>query len=123
MEKNLIERMVDFSGLVLMITKTLSEDYEGQHMCKQLVRSNTSASLNYGEAMGGESRKDFIHKMNIAIKELRESYMNMRIIKASALSSEEKLLNKAIDECDQLISIFVTSVNTAKRNDQERSRY
>jgi len=118
MDMNLLERMVLFSGLILKITRTLSEDYEGSHMRKQLVRSNTSTSLNYAEAMGGESRKDFIHKMNIALKELRESFMNMKIIRVAELSTDKKLLDKGIDECNQLISIFVASVNTAKRNNK-----
>lgn len=118
MDKKLLERMVVFSGLVLKITRTLSDDYEGNHMRKQLVRSNTSASLNYAEAMGGESRKDFIHKMSVALKELRESFMNMKILRVAELSRDEKLLDEGIDECNQLISIFVASVNTAKRNDK-----
>jgi four helix bundle protein len=118
MEKNLVDRMIQFSGLVLKISKKISDDFEGQHLRKQLVRSNTSASLNYAEAIGGESRKDFIHKMNIALKELRETYMNMKIIKISSLTKDIEELESAIDECNQLISIFVSSVNTAKRNER-----
>jgi four helix bundle protein len=81
----------------------------------QLTRSGTSPALNYGEAQGAESRKDFIHKMKISLKELRETVVCLKIIVKSELLVSQKL-TPLISEADELISIFVTSINTAKKN-------
>ncbi|HMI79150.1 MAG TPA: four helix bundle protein, partial [Ferruginibacter sp.] len=72
-------------------------------------------ALNYGEAQSAESRNDFIHKMKIAAKELRETYNCLRIINKKSWLPVEKLL-PALDENNQLISILVKSIETAKRN-------
>ena len=81
----------------------------------QLVRSGTSPALNYGEAQAAESRNDFIHKMKISAKELRETYNCLRIINKKNWYAEEKLL-LVLNENNQLIAIFVKSIETAKRN-------
>ena len=85
----------------------------GNHTAGQLVRSGTSPAPNYGEAQGAESRKDFIHKMKIALKELRESLIWLRIIERKPLCDPNEM-TESINECDDLISIFVTSVKTAE---------
>jgi len=72
--------------------------------------------LNYGEAQGGESRKDFIHKMKIVLKELRETFICLKMISRASLSQMEDKLEKAIKENNELISIFVSSINTAQSN-------
>ena len=82
---DLEERLIDFSVLVIKLTDNMSNTYSSQYFSKQLVRSGSSPALNYGEAQSGESRKDFIHKMKIALKELRESYNCLRIIKIAEL--------------------------------------
>ena len=117
MEKmDLENRLIDFSVLIIEIVNEIPRTLAGTHLAGQLVRSGTSPSLNYGEAQGGESRKDFIHKLKIVLKELRETYICLRIIhKAKLYKNEEKIL-KAIKECNELIAIFVKSIETAKRN-------
>ncbi len=85
-------------------------------MSKQLIRSSTSAALNFGEARSAESKKDFIHKQGISLKELRESHVNLIIIEQNKLCKNEDLIAEAVDEANQLVSIFVTSINTAQRN-------
>ena len=80
-----------------------------------MIRSSTSSALNYGEARDAESKKDFIHKMKIALKELRESFINLKIIDGIKISKNREELVFLIDETNQLISIFVKSVQTAKR--------
>jgi four helix bundle protein len=97
------------------VVEMLPKTYTGQHFAKQLVRSGTSPSFQYGEAQAAESRKDFVHKMKIGLKELRESFICMTIIKEKPLL-ENQQLNAALKECDELISIFFTSIDTAKRN-------
>ena len=69
---DLEERLIDFSVLIIEIINEMPNSKAGNHLSGQLVRSGTSVSLNYGEAQSGESRKDFIHKMKVVLKELRE---------------------------------------------------
>ena len=77
---DLEERVVLFEVQVIKIGETLPKTLTGIHLARQLIRSGTSPALNYGEAHGGESRKGFIHKMKIALKELRETQMCLKII-------------------------------------------
>ena len=82
------------------------------HVAGQLIRSGTSPAPNYGEARSAESRKDFIHKMKISLKELRETMIWLKIISRKDMVSGETV-NAAIVECDELIAIFVSSTRTA----------
>jgi four helix bundle protein len=110
------ERLIDFAVLIVEIVNEITESKAGNHLAGQLVRSGTSPALNYGEAQSGESRKDFILKMKIALKELKETYVNLRIIKKSGLCSSKIKIDSALKENNELISIFVKSVNTALGN-------
>ncbi|MCU0415249.1 MAG: four helix bundle protein [Ignavibacteriaceae bacterium] len=115
-KKDLEERLINFAVLVIEIANDLPITKVGNHLSGQLVRSGTSSALNYGEAQSGESRKDFIHKIKIVLKELRETLICLKIIdRTNILSSKEKLY-VALKENDELISIFVKSVETASRN-------
>ena len=109
------ERLIEFSVLIIEIVNEMPNTKAGNHMSGQLVRSGTSVSLNYGEAQSGESRKDFIHKMKIVLKELRETYVSLRIIHRSKLYKNEYKIIKAKKENDELISIFVKSIETASK--------
>lgn len=91
----------------------------GNHLAEQLLRSGTSPSLNYGEAQSGESRKDFIHKIKIVLKELRESYVCLKIIRSTKLYKSEEKIKAALTENNELISIFVKSVATAQKNNEK----
>ncbi|WP_326935010.1 four helix bundle protein [Flavobacterium sp. PL11] len=81
-----------------------------------MIRSGTSPALNYGEAQSAESTKDFIHKMGICLKELRETFVRLKIIEKSNLISDMSNLLIAKAEANELISIFVSSIKTAKTN-------
>jgi four helix bundle protein len=94
----------------------MSKSYAGNHLSGQLLRSGTSPALNYGEAQGGESRKDFIHKIKIVLKELRETFVCLKIIQRSKLHKSEEKINDAIKQNNELISIFVKSAETAQKN-------
>ena len=72
---DLEDRLVEFSVLIIDIVNEIPRSKAGNHLSGQLVRSGTSVSLNYGEAQSGESRKDFIHKIKIILKELRETFV------------------------------------------------
>jgi four helix bundle protein len=112
---DLDERLINFATRIILITETLPKSIAGLHLSSQLVKSGTSPALNYGEAQGGESRKDFIHKMRIALKELRETFNCLRIIRNMNWHPHEKI-NPIIEENNQLIAIFYKSVETAKKN-------
>ena len=86
------------------------------HLAGQLIRSGTSSALNYGEAQSGESKKDFIHKLKVVLKELRESYICLRIISETGLYKIEEQIQKALGENNELISIFVKSVKTSQES-------
>ena len=113
---DLEERLIDFSVLIIEIVNEMLSSKAGNHMSGQLVRSGTSVSLNYGEAQSGESRRDFLHKMKVVLKELRETYVSLRIIHKSKLYKNEDKILKALKENNELISIFVKSIETASRN-------
>jgi len=112
--RELPDRLIDFAVQAFELTNTIKKDTAGINIINQIVRSVTSPALNYGEAIAAESSKDFVHKMQIVLKELRETWVSLEIIKRATLSKDSELLNKTLDECNQLISIFVKSVNTAK---------
>jgi four helix bundle protein len=88
----------------------------GNHFAGQLIRSGSSPALNYAEAQSGESRKDFVHKLKIVLKELRETNVCLKIIDKTILCESPELIQPAIHETKELISIFVKSIETAQRN-------
>ena len=115
-EYDLEDRLIDFAVRIVHAAESLPKTKVGNHIAGQLIRSGTSPAPNYGEAQSSESRADFIHKMKVSLKELRETKVwLLMIIKANLIkpASEFKTL---IDENDQLISIFVSSIRTAKNN-------
>lgn len=110
---NLEDRLIQFAIDVIIMCKKIDKSFASEHLAKQLIRSATSSALNYGEARSGESTNDFLHKMKICLKELRESFINMKIQKGAELVTDIDSLNKLLKENDELISIFVASVKTA----------
>ena len=113
---DLEERLITFSVLIIEIVNETPSSKAGNHLSGQLVRSGTSVALNYGEAQSAESRKDFIHKMKIILKELRETFVCLKIIHRSKLFKSESKIVKAKKENNELISIFVKSIETAQKN-------
>ena len=112
---DLEERLIDFAVLIIQITENLPITKAGIYLGGQLLRSGTSPALNYGEAKGAESKNDFVHKMKVCLKELKETFNNLRILhRAGIYKSEQKLID-LISECNELISIFVKSINTASK--------
>ncbi|MEN8264294.1 MAG: four helix bundle protein [Nitrospirota bacterium] len=115
-EYDLEERLIDFAVRIVHTAESLPKTKVGNHIAGQLIRSGTSPAPNYGEAQSSESRADFVHKMKISLKELRETKVwLLMIIKADLIKPASKL-KTLIDENDQLIAIFVSSVKTAKKS-------
>ena len=109
------ERLLEFAVRVGKAIDSLPDTRLGRHIAGQLVRSGTSPAPNYAEACAAESKKDFIHKLAIVLKELRESSVWIRLIVKSALIPEQRL-ELLRDECDQLCKIIAMSLVTAKSN-------
>ena len=109
-------RLIEFSVAIIKLSRKMQKSYAARHLSSQLIRSGTSVSLNYGEAQSGESRRDFIHKLKIILKELRESYICLKIIDKTQLCSDVKTVNQIINENNELISILVKSIKTASEN-------
>jgi len=112
---DLEERLIDFAVEVIYFVESLPNTKSANHLGGQLLRSGTSPSLNYGEARSAESKNDFIHKMKVCLKELRESHNCLRIIRKAKICKTEKQAIDLIAECNELISIFVSSVATATK--------
>jgi four helix bundle protein len=113
---DLEDRLINFAVLIIRIVESMPDTRAASHLSGQLIRSGTSPSLNYGEAQSGESRKDFIHKIKIVLKELRETYACLKIIHRSKLFKDDDLMKEALNENNELISIFVKSTETAQKN-------
>ena len=112
---DLHERLIDFTVMIIEITDNLKNSKAANHLSGQVVRSGTSPSLNYSEAQSAESRNDFIHKMSIVLKELRETHSCLKIIqRANLYNNEQEYLITGIKENNELISIFVKSIETSK---------
>lgn len=118
----LSERLWDFAARVGKVVDALPDTRVGRHVAGQLVRSGTSAPPNYDEGCAGESRADFIHKLNIALKELRESRGWLRFtVKAELLKASR--VTALVDECEQLCKILAQSLITAKANAKRNPRF
>ncbi len=117
---NLDKRLIDFAVRVINVVEALPNTRAGNHIAGQLVRCGTSPAPNYGEAQSAESRNDFIHKIKIVLKELRETKVWLKIIQLKSLLKSTREIELLIAECDELISIFVTSVRTAEKNKRKQ---
>jgi four helix bundle protein len=115
-KSDLEERLINFAVRIIHLADALPKSKIGNLICGQILRSGTSPAPNYGEAQDAESRSDFIHKVKIILKELRETRIwLLMIVKAKLIRSDSKL-QPIICECDELISIFVKSAQTARKN-------
>jgi|KBSSwiStaDraftv2_1062776.scaffolds.fasta_scaffold562765_2 four helix bundle protein len=112
------DRLIDFSVLVCRLVGQLPSDFFSAHVSRQVLRCCTSPPPNYAEAQSAESRQDFIHKMRVCLKELRETYVWLKMMeKFGVLPAAE--FEGAGKECDELIAIFTKSVLTATRRGKE----
>jgi len=122
MDKRTVElqdRLIDYAVRVIHAVGVLPDTVAGRHIGGQLLRSGTSPAPNYGEAVSSESRNDFVHKVQIALKELRESDVWLKIIMRSKMIEDPERLIPLGKETDELISILVASARTARRNQKQ----
>ena len=117
-KQELENRLIDFAVDVIKLAESLPGNAIGRYFTGQITRSGTSPALNYAESQSAESRKDFVHKLKIVVKELRETLVALKILNRIELSPGKEDLSKLISENNELISIFVKSVETASNNDK-----
>jgi four helix bundle protein len=110
---DLSSRLLDFTVEVIKIVNALPKTVPGRHIPKQMTGAGTSCGANYEEACGAESRSDFIHKMSIVLKELKETRYWLRLIKKTGMLAPT-YTGPVMDECEQLCAIMAKSIITAK---------
>ena len=113
---NLEERLLEFASAVMDLSEKLPNTRSGNHVAGQILRSGTSPYPNHGEAESAESREDFIHKLKVCLKELRETRRWARLIERKRWAQEDPKLVLVLGESDELIRIFMSSIRTAQQN-------
>ncbi len=112
---DLEDRLVDYACLCLDVCELLPSSKAGQNLENQLSKSGTATALIYGEAQAAESRADFLHKMKMVLKEISESSVNLKIIKRKPVVVHPNI-DIAFNESNELMAIFLKSIETAKSN-------
>jgi four helix bundle protein len=115
-KKEFSERLLTFAAEIIKLTSKLNSSYSSQHITKQIIRSATSMGANYEEACNAESRNDFLHKLQIVLKESQETLYWLRLIaKADLLVKTDDCIHRILDEAMQINRIIAKSVLTAKQ--------
>jgi four helix bundle protein len=117
-EFDLQDRLVDYAVRIIGLSESMPETKAGKHVSSQILRSGTSPAPNYGEAQSAESRADFVHKLKVAMKELRETEIWLKVIRRAQMIDPAARLDPLIKETDELIAILFTSVETARKHDE-----
>src|ERR1700730_13528290 len=112
---DLEDRLLEFSARIIRLADSLPNTRAANHLAGQLLRCGTSPYGNHGEVEAAESRKDFVHKLKICPKELKETRRWLRLAAKSAIVSASKM-TAILSETEELIKIFSSSIRTAERN-------
>ena len=112
------QRLILFATSIVKLSRQLRKDPESRHIASQVLRSGTAAAANYAEARGAESRADFIHKLKVALKELNETSIWLRIVEGDVAENPDFLCG-LIAENRELCKIILASIQTARRNMEE----
>jgi len=115
---DLQDRFIDYAVRIIKLSEALPNTKTGNHIRSQILRSGTSPAPNYREAQSAESKADFIHKLKISLKELRETEVWLKIIIKSELIKPKLNVIPLLTETDELISILFSSIETAKKNEK-----
>jgi len=112
---DLEERLLEFATEIVRLSETMRRTQAGIHVAGQLLRSGTSALPNHGEAQAAESAPDFVHKLSICLKELRETRRWLRLAQRVPLVKAPATIDPLLSETEELIRIFYTSIATARK--------
>jgi len=116
---DLEDRLLTYAASIIRLVELLPNTMAGKHVADQLLRSGTSPLPNHGEAQAAESASDFIHKLKTSLKELRESFRWLRLIRRVPLVESDTAAAALQQETDELIRIFVASIRTAEKKRQK----
>ena len=112
---DLEERLLNYAGNNIGLVDFLPKTRAGNHVAAQILRCGTAALPNHAEAQAAESPKDFVHKLRICLKELRETQRWLRLIARVPLVKPPSRVTPILRETDELIRIFVASIRTAEK--------
>lgn len=110
------ERLVEYSCRMIDVVEALPKTRTGNYIAGQLIKSCISPTFNYGEVQAAESRKDFIHKLGVVLKELKECRTALKIIRRKELIKPIKRIDPLYEETEELIAIIGKSIETAEKN-------
>ena len=113
---DLEDRFVEYSCRMIDVVEALPKTRAGNYIAGQLVKSCLSPSFNYGEVQGAESRNDFIHKLGVVLKELKECRTALKIIRKKEMIKPIKRTDALFKETEELIAIIAKSIETAEKN-------
>jgi four helix bundle protein len=111
---DLEERLLNYAVTIIRLVEQLPSSKAGNHVAGQLLRSGTSPLSNHGEAEAAESPADFVHKLKLCLKELRETWRWLRLAHRVPLV-DSKIISPVLKETDELIRIFVASIKTSSK--------
>ncbi len=120
---DLEERLLEFAVRVIRVTESMNRTPAGIYVADQLLRSATSPYGHHGEAEGAESRDDFIHKLRVCYKELREARRWLRLVQRVPLVTKSELLDGIVAEAEELVRIFAASIRTAENNRVRKTKH
>ena len=113
---DLEERLLQFAACIIRLCDRFTASPAGIHIANQLLRAGTSPLFNHGEAESAESPRDFVHKLKVCLKELRESRRALLLVRRVPLIEDDGQLEPVLQESDERIRIFVASSRTASAN-------
>ncbi|MDD2520977.1 MAG: four helix bundle protein [Kiritimatiellae bacterium] len=116
---DLEERLINYSVRIIRLSEALPDTKAGRHVASQILRSGTSPAPNYGEAQSAESKADFVHKVKIALKELKETRIWLKVISKAKMVKSVTALDSLLQETEELIAILFTSAQTARRRNPD----
>jgi four helix bundle protein len=117
---DLEERLLEYAAAIVRFVETMTRTPAGNHVAGQLLRSGTAPLPNHGEAQGSESGADFIHKISVGLKELRESRRWLRLIQRVPLVKTPGSADLLLNETEELICIFFASIATARKRTADK---
>ena len=115
------DRLLDFAVRIIRVTESMKRTRAAVHVADQLLRSGTSPYGHHGEAASAESRADFLHKLRICAKELREARRWLRLVERAQLVAKPQLLAGIMAEAEELIRIFSANIRTAENNNDKKA--
>ena len=117
---DLEDRFVEFAARVIDVVEALPNTRAGNYIAGQLIRCGLAPALLYGEAQSAESRDDFIHKMKVVLKELKETRVCLKLIIRKQMIKPPTRLAEIKNECEELVKIISKSIETARTNNKKQ---